>query len=159
MPVLRFVFLALLTLGITGMHTLGHPGAGHGPTSAMAAMTGTTHEAAAPAAPARPASTHPSAGEGTVARPGSADDVMVAGLGLAGDVTVAGLGAGLDPMTVCLAILGTATVAPLLLASVALAAGAGHMVTADPVTWAAGRGPPPPAPRGLLMADLSVLRI
>ncbi|GIG61617.1 hypothetical protein Lfu02_59890 [Longispora fulva] len=116
---LRVVMLALLILGIVGMHTLGHPAAGHGSMPAMA----------------------------TVGAP--ADHPEHAG------PAVVGLGMGLDPMSVCLAVLTALTLLLVAAAASRFARGSQAVrVRVDPGRAGSSRGPPRP-----LLADLSVLRI
>ncbi|MFI6004048.1 hypothetical protein ACIA98_27215 [Streptomyces sp. NPDC051366] len=164
----RLLLLAALLLGIVTMHTLGHPSRSH------------TMEDAAPAVAV--ASAGRAAGHTPVHAPGHAsadrtDTVAGAGAGAgmvtgpgAGTVTVpahashdrgpaAGSpppGSGMDPMSVCLAVLGGLTL-------LILGAGPAGLRDAAPLGGAArgpGRsgGPDPPSPRELL-TRLAVLRV
>ncbi|MEV6524512.1 DUF6153 family protein [Longispora sp. NPDC051575] len=126
---LRLLFLALLALGVIGMHTFGHPSDSHG---APPAMTGAHAQMAQHSMPAPIAVTQDA---------------------------VNGAGMGMDPVDVCLAILAALTIVIL----VGVLRGflrRPHVLgwRADRAWSTAGRGPPPPW-RGLLLADLSVLRV
>ncbi|MFJ3200582.1 hypothetical protein [Streptomyces sp. NPDC086989] len=166
----RLLLLAALLLGIVTMHTLGHPSRSHvmeDATTAAAvapAVRAPAHTTAAPDDhPAPPTADHPApltADHTAAAAPGSAadrapqGDVGAAGRGPA--VEAPPHGTGMDPMSVCLAVLGGFTL---------LVLGAGPAVRreAAPLGGAArapGRsgGPDPPSPRELL-TRLAVLRV
>ncbi|MGW6530181.1 hypothetical protein [Streptomyces venezuelae] len=151
----RLLLLAALLLGIVTMHTLGHPTGGHG------------------AEPGRTAGHHATAERGTAARlpdaapherraasphPDAAAHERGAG---AGRGVVAGHGSGsgmvMDPLSVCLAVLGAFTL--LLLVRAGLLRPGGTVVRA----YAPGRRPhgprPDPPPPRILLSHLSVLRI
>ncbi|MFD7085893.1 hypothetical protein ACFYXV_22150 [Streptomyces sp. NPDC002181] len=140
----RLLLLAALLLGIVTMHTLGHPSRSHAMEDAAAA---------AAVAPARHAVGH-TAGH----RPDPAD--QASGDQASGDRTPAAgtppAGTGMDPMSVCLAVLGGLTL-------LILGAGPAGSRDAAPLGGAArapGRsgGPDPPSPRELL-TRLAVLRV
>ncbi|MEV6522363.1 hypothetical protein AB0M43_10510 [Longispora sp. NPDC051575] len=169
----RVLLLALLVLGVLGMHTLGHPAEGHGamPAAGHGAVKAAGHHAVghdphdavtvAVDAGAEPGETVAMAAVGTgyavaVATFGTGHAVAVAG-DAARAVAIVGLGVGLDPMSVCLAIL-TALILLLVLAVTSrLARTADAATLVSPENAGSSRGPP--KPRGLLLADLSVLRI
>jgi hypothetical protein len=139
----QILLLVLTALGVAGMHTMGHVGAGHG-THAMQAVH-TVHAGPHTATAAAPA----------------AAAMIVAGppVALAG-IAVPHRGGGLDPTQMCLAVL-TLVGSALLIAAALLAIGRpARSGTALRMVFAAsGRDPPPRRPPiGLLVADLSVLR-
>ena len=132
---LRLLFVVLVAAGIAGMHTLGHPSSGgHG---------GPAHSEASTRLQS-PAS-HLTGQIVTVAATTS-------------DVVPRGVDMGLDPSTVCMAILvayGLAALAALVIS--------GRLPPASirdrrSGLIPAGRDPPPYAAIGLRLADLSVLR-
>lgn len=140
----RLLLVALLALGIAAMHTLGHPsGGGHG---------GGAH---APADSAH--QTH--AGAVQAPLPHLAGDAAMAAA-TAGQLALRGLDVGLDPSSVCLAILAGFALAALIAALARRARRASpaphHPVAVLRLT---GRGPPRASPVGLVIAHLSVLRI
>ncbi|MGY0237075.1 hypothetical protein [Longispora urticae] len=168
----RLLLLALLVLGVLGMHTLGHPAEGHGamPAAGHHAVGHDPHDAVTVAvdAGAEPGGTVAMAAFGTggtvafatgsAVAFGTGSAVAGAGVGdAARAVAIVGLGVGLDPMSVCLAILTAFTLLLVLAVTSRLAR------TADAATLVsagrAGSGRGPPKRRGLLLADLSVLRI
>ncbi|MFE2877189.1 hypothetical protein ACFXG6_22255 [Streptomyces roseus] len=135
----RLLLFAALLLGIVTMHTLGHPSRSH-------AMEDAT--AAASVAPARHAAGH------------TADHLPDHAVRTPGDRSPAAgappAGTGMDPMSVCLAVLGGLTL---------LILGAGPAGSRDTAPLGgAGRapgrsgGPDPPSPRELL-TRLAVLRV
>ncbi|MBO0656712.1 hypothetical protein J1792_29405 [Streptomyces triculaminicus] len=137
----RLLLFAALVLGIVTMHTLGHPrghdGGAHAPSQAMAASM--THEA--PGRPSAPAAASPSTHTPHASH--------------AGDPAHGG---GMDPMSVCLAVLGAGAAAVLLLSLAA----AGHLAGAVPVAaraWFSRSLWPVPPPRRKALARLSVLRV
>jgi hypothetical protein len=137
----QILLLVLTALGVAGMHTMGHVGAGHG-THAMQAVQAVhagPHTATAPAA----------------------TSMIVAGPPAApASLAVPHRGGGLDPTQMCLAVL-TLVGSALLIAAALLAIGRpARSGTALRMVFAAsGRDPPPRRPPiGLLVADLSVLR-
>jgi hypothetical protein len=133
----RFLLLAVITLGVVGMHTLGHPGSDHGRDASMVHVVAMPHEAIS----------------------GVAAPLMA--VAASHDVSVAGQTApAMGSMNVCLAIVTVLGIAALLLA---LLTGQGHghrIAFGEHVRGTIhGRGPPlrvPPLARRL--ATLSVLR-
>ncbi|MFD6432402.1 hypothetical protein [Streptomyces venezuelae] len=149
----RLLLLAALLLGIVTMHTLGHPSGGHGSEAAPTAA----HHAAAdmPAPHGRDAGPHRPGGEGPERDVAHERDVE------AGRGVEAGHGAGggmvMDPLSVCLAVLGAFTL--LLLVRAGLLRPGGTVVhTYAPGRRLHGLRPDPPPPR-ILLSHLSVLRI
>ncbi|MFD9338467.1 hypothetical protein ACFWBF_29320 [Streptomyces sp. NPDC060028] len=145
----RPLLLAALLLGIVTMHTLGHPAQGHAMEDAPAG-----HSVARTAAAAAHAPDHGQGASGTPGTPGTAADDTTAGALLSGIGN--GLGTGMDPMSVCLAVLAA-------LILLILGAGLAGPRRAAPLGGAArapGRsgGPDPPPPRELL-TRLAVLRV
>ncbi|MFE5769175.1 hypothetical protein ACFQ7O_12545 [Streptomyces sp. NPDC056485] len=145
----RLLLLAALLLGIVTMHTLGHPSRSH-------AMEDAT--AAAAVAPAGHAVGHTAAHRSDPADRATGD--QASGDQASGDRTPAAgnppAGTGMDPMSVCLAVLGGLTL-------LILGAGPAGSRDAAPLGGAArapGRsgGPDPPSPRELL-TRLAVLRV
>ncbi|WP_372347290.1 DUF6153 family protein [Streptomyces sp. KL116D] len=132
------LFVALL-FGIVGMHTLGHP-TGHAmehPAGHGTAMS--THAAPAQVAPAHAAPAHVVVPRVVVDEHPSPGD------------------GGMDPLSVCLAVLGSFTL--LLLTAAVLRPLAGAVLRGPvPRRTAFARRPNPPPPRSLL-SRLSVLRI
>lgn len=128
----RLLLLAVLALGVLGMHTLGHPSDEHGADTAMASVEalphGATHAAVAATA------SH--------------------GLAIAGETAV------MNPMNVCLAILTAFAIASLLAVLLANRDRRISVATTYCPSWTVGgRGPPlPVAPLGRRLAALSVLR-
>ncbi|MDQ1015512.1 DUF6153 family protein [Streptomyces afghaniensis] len=132
----------ILALGVFAMHTMGHPeeSSGHGMRGAVPAAAGVHHDAMAekPAAPAGPEVT---AGHGTAASGGKSPVHEIPG--------------GMDPMSVCLAVL---TVWLPVLFLRALAVRRQERLTALLARSMALTRPGTPPPRPLL-SQLSVLRI
>ena len=130
----QLLLLAALLLGIVTMHTLGHPtghGGGSEPASARHEMTMTG------AAPAEHGGTH--------ARPAVVAVPAPAGM------------SGMDPLSVCLGVLGAFTLVLLLRAG--LLRPGGFVAYARPLDRLLdGLRPNPPPPR-ILLSRLSVLRI
>ncbi|WP_030156271.1 hypothetical protein [Streptomyces sp. NRRL S-244] len=142
----RLLLLAALLLGIVTMHTLGHPSRSH------------TMEDAAPVAAVASAARAADHTSGHVSGPASGHTSDHArgdrGPGPAAEAPPAG--SGMDPMSVCLAVLGGLTL-------LILGAGPAGLRDAAPLGGAArgpGRsgGPDPPSPRELL-TRLAVLRV
>ena len=129
----RRLLLIALVFGIAGMHTMGHPGSAHGPAGEI--VTGSDHSWAGPAV----ASAHDAASDAVRQSPG-------------GDLP------GTDPLTVCLAVLGSLALLTLALLVVRVRHGA---VARPPVRTGRGvdGGRSPPKPTGVRLALLSVLRI
>ncbi|MEX2981852.1 hypothetical protein [Streptomyces sp. C36] len=148
----RLLLFAALVLGIVTMHTLGHPrghdGGAHAPSRAMAASM--AHEA--PGHPSAPAAASPSA---RAPHASHAETAARSGGAHAGDPAHGG---GMDPMSVCLAVLGAGAAAVLLLSLAA----SGHLAGAVPVAaraWFSRSLWPLPPPRHKALARLSVLRV
>ncbi|MFD2079648.1 hypothetical protein SAMN05421678_116174 [Actinopolymorpha cephalotaxi] len=153
----RLLLLGLLTLGVVGMHTLGHPSSHDAP--AMSTSAGAPHS---------PHSSQPSEHVDLA----TAD---TAGMGMGGDAPSiipgmhlavsshqpGGPGMGLDPLSVCLGVL---TMLGLMIAGrlVRLLRDDGTAVRRHLGTGVGGsgtRGPPDLPAVGLHLADLSVQRI
>ncbi len=156
----RLLLLAALLLGIAGMHTLGHPTPAHAMEDVSSARfvpqgghgpSGATHggrpaEAPDPSDPAAPSD---------MAAPSDRADTTAA----AATATIAAPRSqhtGMDPMSVCLAVLGALT----LLVLGAGLAGRRRTAPLGGAVRAPGRsgGPDPPPPRELL-TQLTVLRV
>ncbi|MFI8274254.1 hypothetical protein ACIGBH_04955 [Streptomyces sp. NPDC085929] len=134
----RLLLLAALLLGIVTMHTLGHPSRSH------------TMQDAAPAAAVA------SAGRAADHTPGTATAPAHASHDRGPAAEAPPPGTGMDPMSVCLAVLGGLTL-------LILGAGPAGFRDAAPLGGAARRpgrsgGPDPPSPRELL-TRLAVLRV
>ncbi|MEV5613039.1 DUF6153 family protein [Streptomyces sp. NPDC052225] len=130
----RLLLFVALLLGIVGMHTLGHPTSSHADTEMR---TGMTH-----AAPMHPVSPAPAAHEHEM--PGG------------GHENGNGHG-GMDPLSVCLAVLGSFTLLLLTAAVLRPLTAAGALRPAPRgLTYAHRPNPPPPR---TLLSRLSVLRI
>lgn len=128
------LLLILTALGVAGMHTMGHIGAGHG----MLAMRAEPNTATAPIV----------------------DSMAVAVQSVAlPRMAVPHPGGSPDPTQMCLAVL-TLVDSAFLIASALLAVGrlALYGTALQAVFAASGRDPPCRPPVGLLIADLSVLR-
>ncbi|MEU0248512.1 hypothetical protein ABZ192_30165 [Streptomyces sp. NPDC006235] len=142
----HLLLVVLLTLGVFAMHTMGHPegSSGHGMSAAVSAAAGVHHDATAPNAMAPNATAlagpEVSDGRGTVAA--------------AATSPVHEPPTGMDPMSVCLAVL---TVWLLGLFLHALVVRRQERLTAllARSTALARPGTPPPRP---LLSQLSVLR-
>nr|WSW46124.1 hypothetical protein OG296_25170 [Streptomyces sp. NBC_01001] len=162
----RLLLLAALLLGIVTMHTLGHPSRSHTMEDAAPAVAVASAGRAADHTPVHAPGHVPADRTDTAAGAGAG---MVTGPG-AGTVTVPAHashdrgpaaespppGSGMDPMSVCLAVLGGLTL-------LILGAGPAGLRDAAPLGGAArgpGRsgGPDPPSPRELL-TRLAVLRV
>ncbi|GAA2932007.1 hypothetical protein GCM10020221_29740 [Streptomyces thioluteus] len=125
----RLLLFAALLLGIVTMHTLGHPTTGHDAPPAAHAVQ------AHPAAAAHD-------GDGDHAAPPPSHHRL-----------------GLDPMSVCLAVLGAGWTMVLLLALRFLRRPAGAAGAAVRARFAYALWPHPPPPRHKALARLSVLRV
>ncbi|WP_372407069.1 DUF6153 family protein [Streptomyces luteireticuli] len=132
----RLLLFAALLLGIVTMHTLGHP---------------TGHDA--PTSPGHPAhSAHSARSVQAQAHPGTPDGDRAA--------PPPHHRPGLDPMSVCLAVLGAGWTVVLLLALRFLRRPAGAAVAAAVrARFAHALWPIPPPPRHKALARLSVLRV
>ncbi|MFE1952316.1 DUF6153 family protein [Streptomyces sp. NPDC059524] len=133
----RLLLFVALLFGIVGMHTLGHP-SGHSGSGHMTASS-----AAASASVPRPDHSG-----GAMAGP-HAGSATSAGQPMPGD-------GGMDPLGVCLAVLGSVTL--LLLTALVLRPLTARHLLPRPRGMACAQRPNPPPPRTLL-ARLSVLRI
>ncbi|MCX5139849.1 MULTISPECIES: DUF6153 family protein [unclassified Streptomyces] len=132
----RLLLFAALLFGIFTMHTVGHPAEHTGPVPSVRMshpMAGTTADGAHTAADRLPAV---AAGHG---HPAPAH--------------------GMDPMSVCLAVLGSWGLALLTTLLVARRSAAGSPGSAAARAPRMPRPPPPPRPRKAVLTGLSVLRI
>lgn len=157
----RLLLFAALLLGIAGMHTLGHPTPAHAmedvPSVRFVPRAGHTPSGAAHGG--RPVEAMPDmTAPATIATTGTGTAVTNAGTGTALTTAEAPRPphTGMDPMSVCLAVLGALTL-------LVLGAGLAGPRRAAPLGGAArapGRsgGPDPPPPRELLTL-LTVLRV
>lgn len=141
----RLLLLAALLLGIVSMHTLGHPTQAH----AMDDVPAARFVPAAEHAPPGPATDH-----GTTAAHAMAPEP--AGQAAAAAAEAPRPHTGMDPMSVCLAVLGALT---LLILGAGLA-GPRRTAPLGGAARAPGRsgGPDPPGPRELLTL-LAVQRV
>jgi hypothetical protein len=133
----RFLLLAVIALGVVGMHTLGHPGSDHGPDASMVHVAAMPHEAIlGMSAP--------------LVAVAASDGVSVAGR----------TGPAMGSMDVCLAILTVFGIAALLLALLTGRGRGPRIVFGERVRGTIlGRGPPPRVPPlARRLATLSVLR-
>ncbi|MFF2118486.1 hypothetical protein ACFVXH_14325 [Kitasatospora sp. NPDC058184] len=154
----RLLLLAALLFGIVTMHTLGHPGGGHGGSGGYGGHGGSGgHEGAGTHASAvHPA--HPAAAvhHGPAAAPMEAasavDPAILAASAV--DPTIAG---GMDPMAVCLAVLAGWTLV-LLLAGPLLRRSGDAAAEVRARLLRAVRALPPPGGGRILLTRLSVLR-
>ncbi|MEV6672747.1 DUF6153 family protein [Streptomyces sp. NPDC051162] len=140
----RLLLCAALLLGIVTMHTLGHPaehGGGGGTASQTATASHTSHSMTAMPAMA------PMAAEGHHAAPPRTD------------ASVHGESHGMDPMSVCLAVLGSALLALVLLLGAAALRRAAAALPAVRARLLLALRPIPPPPRHKALARLSVLRV
>ncbi|MFF7790114.1 hypothetical protein [Streptomyces sp. NPDC007991] len=142
------LLVVMLALGVFAMHTMGHPqeSSGHGMSGAVPAAAGVPHDAMAQDATGRNAAA-PAGPEMTAAEHGRAVSAEKS--------PVHGIPGGMDPMSVCLAVL-TVWLVVLFLRELVVrrperltALLARSMALARPCT-------PPPRP---LLSQLSVLRI
>ncbi len=135
---LRLLLLAALLLGIVTMHTLGHPTGGHGGHAGHEASA--PHEVAARQLPEHHAATVPMTGTvaATIAEPAAAD--------------------GMDPMTVCLAVLAGWTLVLLVATGPLLRRSGDAAADVRARLLRAVRAQPPPGGGRMLLNRLSVLR-
>ncbi|MFE7591039.1 hypothetical protein ACFU6K_16705 [Kitasatospora sp. NPDC057512] len=150
----RLLLLAALLFGIVTMHTLGHPGGGHGGHGGSTGHEGAGAHASA-AHPAHPAAVH----HGPAAMPAeaaSAVDPAVSAIPAVSAVDPAAPG-GMDPMTVCLAVLAGWTLV-LLLAGPLLRRSGDAAAEVRARLLRAVRALPPPGGGRILLTRLSVLR-
>ncbi|MFB7128669.1 hypothetical protein [Kitasatospora sp. NPDC056273] len=145
----RLLLLAALLFGIVTMHTLGHPGGGHGGSGGHEGA-GTHASAVHPAHPAAAVHHGPAA---TPMEAASAVDPAISAAS-AVDPTIAG---GMDPMAVCLAVLAGWTLV-LLLAGPLLRRSGDAAAEVRARLLRAVRALPPPGGGRILLTRLSVLR-
>ncbi|MEU9040980.1 MULTISPECIES: hypothetical protein [unclassified Kitasatospora] len=143
---LRLLLLAALLLGVVTMHTLGHPTGGHGGYGGYADHGGHRDPGPRAVAAQQPPEHHVMAG-----RPGPAEPVRSA---TADPVSSDG---GMDPMTVCLAVLAAWTLV-LLAAGPLLRRRGDAAADVRARLLRAVRALPPPGGGRILLARLSVLR-
>ncbi|MGW3178469.1 hypothetical protein ACWDD9_04310 [Kitasatospora sp. NPDC001119] len=148
----HLLLLAALLFGIVTMHTLGHPGGGHGGHGGSGGHEGAgTHASAVHQA-------HPAAAvhHGPAAAPMEAASAVDPALSAASavDPTIAG---GMDPMAVCLAVLAGWTLV-LLLAGPLLRRSGDAAAEVRARLLRAVRALPPPGGGRILLTRLSVLR-
>jgi hypothetical protein len=144
----QILLLVLTALGVAGMHTMGHVGAGHG-THAVQAVQHAMHTVQA---------VH--AGPHTATAPAATSMIAAVPPVALARIAVPHRGGDLDPTQMCLAVL-TLVGSALLIAAALLAIGrpARSGTALRTVFAASGRDPPPRRPPvGLLVAELSVLR-
>ncbi|MEU4995113.1 hypothetical protein [Streptomyces sp. NPDC021622] len=162
----QLLLLAALLLGIVTMHTLGHP-TGHGSGAEQgSAQASVQHEARGATAAQGMGQSHDQAqgqsyDHGQSSGMGQAHDMGTEPVARAADDTVtasspAGLH-GMDPLSVCLAVLGAFTLVLLLKAGL-LRPGGFAVPSRALARLLDGLRPNPPPPR-ILLARLSVLRI
>ncbi|MGW1225580.1 hypothetical protein [Streptomyces sp. NPDC001478] len=161
----RLLLFAALLLGIVTMHTLGHP-ADH---AGAASMTPAAHAMAPAARPGTPPAIPPAAAPAPYTVHAMAPAAPVAASAPA-SYTVHGSAArhpapepasphGMDPLAVCLAVLGVWGLALLVILLVTRRA-AGRMPRSAGARPARLPRPPPPRRSGTaLLTDLSVLRV
>lgn len=155
----RLLLFAALLLGIVTMHTLGHP-RDHAPAATAAttdavpgAVPGARVMAAGHAQAAAQAAAHAMPGTHT-----SAPDDHVSGP--TASTTHGGGHGGMDPLSVCLAVLGAGWAAAFLLSLVARFHGRpGTGPVAARAWFSRALWPIPPPPRHKALARLSVLRV
>ncbi|MFI6086816.1 DUF6153 family protein [Streptomyces sp. NPDC051218] len=142
----QLLLLAALLFGIVTMHTLGHP-TGHSPSGPA-----TGHHSSSPAtdhsATDRPTTTHHKTNHSATVH-STPDHAASQSSGV-------GMG-GMDPLSVCLAVLAALTLV-LLLKAVLLRPGGFTVPARAPARLLDGLRPNPPPPR-ILLSHLSVLRI
>lgn len=170
----RLLLFAALLLGIVTMHTLGHPsehGSGQpGPTAArpgahaMPAHAQPAHAMPAEAMPAHAASVHAMPAEAMPAHAASvrADAMAPAAMTIpAADAprTDPAPHSGMDPMSVCLAVLAAGWAVALLLGLAAFLRRSGAAAPAARARLLRTLWPLPPPPRHKALARLSVLRV
>ncbi|MGW2869415.1 hypothetical protein [Kitasatospora sp. NPDC001225] len=158
----RLLLLAALLFGIVTMHTLGHPGGGHGGSGGYGGYGGHGgsggHEGAGTHASAVHQA-HPAAAvhHGPAAAPMGAASAVDPALSAASSVdpTIAG---GMDPMAVCLAVLAGWTLVLLLAGPLLRRSGDAAAAEVRARLLRAVRALPPPGGGRILLARLSVLR-
>ncbi|MFH8486080.1 hypothetical protein [Streptomyces longisporoflavus] len=152
----QLLLLAALLFGIVTMHTLGHP-TGH---SASHPPNPSSSHSTSQAADGHSTSLAPSRAPVHASGPGQAaghhQTLMATSADVSVDSGVTGTG-GMDPLSVCLAVLAALTLVLLLKAG--LLRPGGFAVAARPLARPLdGLRPNPPPPR-ILLSRLSVLRI
>lgn len=135
----RLLLFGALLLGVVTMHTLGHPAEHGGRAAASHTMAADGHRAAT-------SQTHTMAAEGHHAAPPQA-------------ASVHGEHHGMDPMSVCLAVLGAALLALALLLGAAALRRTAAVPAAVRARLLLTLRPIPPPPRHKALARLSVLRV
>ncbi|WP_199930945.1 hypothetical protein [Streptomyces sp. CB02923] len=150
----RLLLFAALIVGIVGMHTLGHPGGGHGSPGPVPGAQHQGHEvrqhASAPAPITSPALAPPAHTSPALASPALAPD---------GAVSVVDDHHAMDPGAVCLAVLSLCVLA-LVRTGRLLDRQAADLLAAVRARLLRGLRPlPPPVPRHKHLARLSVLRV
>ncbi|MFI9200673.1 hypothetical protein [Streptomyces sp. NPDC053048] len=150
----RLLLFAALVLGIVTMHTLGHPAEHSGPAPSAVTSQEASDASAAPGVAHRPV---PAAGTPGVAHH-PAPDAAGAPARVGGPAAVPAHGDGMDPMSVCLAVLGAGWTVALLIALAALRRPAGGAPAAVRAWFSRALWPDPP-PRHKALARLSVLRV
>ncbi|WP_367048957.1 DUF6153 family protein [Streptomyces sp. Je 1-332] len=154
----QLLLLAALLFGIVTMHTLGHP-TGHPTGNSPGPATG--HHSSSPArdnsatdrpttnhsATDRPTTNHPTNHSATVRSTTDHSASQSSGIGMG----------GMDPLSVCLAVLAAFTLVLLLKAGLLRPGGFG-VPARVPARLLDGLRPNPPPPR-ILLSHLSVLRI
>ncbi|MCX4667641.1 hypothetical protein OG453_13365 [Streptomyces sp. NBC_01381] len=154
----QLLLLAALLLGIVTMHTLGHPTGHGGGAERASAQASVQHEARGTTAAQGMGQAHD---QGQSYGMGQAHDMGTEPVARTADDTVtasspAGLH-GMDPLSVCLAVLGAFTLVLLLKAGL-LRPGGFAVPSRVLARLLDGLRPNPPPPR-ILLARLSVLRI
>ncbi|MFI7315390.1 hypothetical protein [Streptomyces venezuelae] len=156
----RLLLLAALLLGIVTMHTLGHPSGGHGGTQDQHGTTTQQAGATAPrpdAAQDQRGATAHQAGVAVQRSGGVVHQRAVGYRSVAGVSHGSGDGMGMDPLSVCLAVLGAFTLLVLVRAGLLRPGGAiDRSRTPGRLPYALRPNPPPPR---TLLSHLSVLRI
>lgn len=141
----QLLLLAALLFGIVTMHTLGHP-TGHSPPGPAMG-----HHSSSPArdhsATDRPTTNHPTSHSATVHSTTDHSASQSSGVGMG----------GMDPLSVCLAVLAALTLVLLLKAGL-LRPGGFTVPARAPARPLDGLRPDPP-PHRILLSHLSVLRI
>ncbi|MFJ9454543.1 hypothetical protein ACIRST_05625 [Kitasatospora sp. NPDC101447] len=169
---LRLLLLAALLIGVVTMHTLGHPAGGHGERGGhggygghggreagdgrVAARQALGHHAMAPEPVRAPAARLVTGGPGLDADPGSGPASAAASRAASAFADPSAPG-GMDPMTVCLAVLAGWTLV-LLIAGPLLRSGGDAAAEVRARLLRAVRAQPPPGGGRILLARLSVLR-
>ncbi|SOB85310.1 hypothetical protein [Streptomyces sp. 1331.2] len=144
---LRLLLLAALLLGIVTMHTLGHPTGGHG-----------GREVAARQLPGHHAGGVPMAGAAEAESPAALAEAAATFAEAAATVAEPAADEGMDPMTVCLAVLAGWTLVLLAAAGPLLRRSGDAAADVRARLLRAVRAQPPPGGGRILLNRLSVLR-